>query len=46
MCKADGKSVNHLLLHCPYAKKLWDMVFAMFGVQWVMSRRVIDLGEL
>uniref|UniRef100_A0A2N9GAU4 Reverse transcriptase zinc-binding domain-containing protein n=1 Tax=Fagus sylvatica TaxID=28930 RepID=A0A2N9GAU4_FAGSY len=22
MCKADGESVDHLLLHCPYAKEL------------------------
>jgi hypothetical protein len=36
MCKADGESVDHLLLHCSYAKELWDLVFAMFGVHWVM----------
>jgi hypothetical protein len=56
MCKVDGESVNHLLLHCPYDKELWDtyqkkdkelwdMVFAMFGIQWVMPRRVINLLE-
>ena len=43
MCKAYGESVDHLLLHYPFAKELWDLVFAMFGVHWVMSRRVIDL---
>ena len=43
MCKTDGESVDHLLIHSPYAKELWDMVFAMFGVHWVMPRRVIDL---
>ena len=43
MCKADGESVYHLVLHCPYAKELWDMIFALFGVHWVMPRRVIDL---
>jgi hypothetical protein len=32
MCKADGESVDHLLLHCVYAKELWDMDFAMFGM--------------
>ncbi len=42
MCKADGESVDHLLLHCPYAKELWDMIFALFGIQWVMPKRVID----
>ena len=43
MCKADGETVNHLLLHCSYAKEIWDMVFAMFGVLWVMLGGV---GEL
>jgi hypothetical protein len=43
MCKADGKSVYHLVLHCPYAKELRDMIFALFGVHWVMPRKVIDL---
>jgi hypothetical protein len=32
MCKTDGESVNHLLLHCPYAKELWDMIFGLFGL--------------
>jgi hypothetical protein len=27
MCKADGESVDHLLLHHPYAKEIWDMIF-------------------
>jgi hypothetical protein len=38
-----GKSVDHLLLHCAYAKELWDLVFAMFGISWVMPARVRDL---
>uniref|UniRef100_A0A2N9HAI3 Reverse transcriptase zinc-binding domain-containing protein n=1 Tax=Fagus sylvatica TaxID=28930 RepID=A0A2N9HAI3_FAGSY len=32
MCKTDGEFVNHLLLHCPYAKELWDMIFGLFGL--------------
>ena len=43
MCKADGESVDNLLLHCSYAKELWDMIFVLFGLQWVMLKRVIDL---
>uniref|UniRef100_A0A2N9IY24 Reverse transcriptase zinc-binding domain-containing protein n=1 Tax=Fagus sylvatica TaxID=28930 RepID=A0A2N9IY24_FAGSY len=34
--KDDGETVNHLLLHCPFLKALWDMVFALFGVHWLM----------
>jgi hypothetical protein len=43
MCKADGEFVDPLLLYCVYAKELWDMVFAMFGIYWVIRGRVRDL---
>jgi hypothetical protein len=43
MCKVDGESVDHLFLHCSMARDLWDMVFSLFGIQWVMPRRVVDL---
>ena len=36
-------SVNHLLLHCPIASKLWSMVWSLFGVIWVMPQSVADL---
>uniref|UniRef100_A0A2N9FJQ0 Reverse transcriptase zinc-binding domain-containing protein n=1 Tax=Fagus sylvatica TaxID=28930 RepID=A0A2N9FJQ0_FAGSY len=45
LCKMDGESVDHLLLHCAYAKELWDLVFAMFGISWVMPTRVRDLFD-
>ena len=43
MCKRDGESVDHLLLHCLLAQEIWDLAFSMFGVVWVMPRRVMDL---
>jgi hypothetical protein len=43
MCKRDGESVDHLLLHCPIAQEFWDLAFSMFGLSWVMPRRVMDL---
>ena len=36
MCKRSEESVNHLLLHCPIALELWSMVWALFGLLWVM----------
>jgi hypothetical protein len=36
MCKVTGESMDHLLLHCPYAKELWDIVFVLFWIHWVM----------
>jgi hypothetical protein len=38
LARADGESVDHLLLHCVYAKELWDMIFGWFGISWVMPR--------
>jgi len=43
MCKRDEETVDHLLLHCPMAIELWGLVFALFGVKWVMTRKVVDL---
>ena len=43
MCKSNSESVDHLFLHCPVALELWDMVFGLFGVYWVMPMFVIGL---
>ena len=43
MCKCNSESVNHLFLHCPVASELWDMVFGLFGVNWVMPLSVVGL---
>ena len=43
MCKCNSESVNHLFLHCTVASELWDMVFGLFGVNWVMPLFVVGL---
>jgi hypothetical protein len=43
MCKTSGESVNHLLLHCPIAQALWNLILILFGVHWVMPWDVVDL---
>ena len=43
MCKRCGESVDHLLLHCPFAFEMWSMVFCLFDICWVMPQRVVDL---
>ena len=43
MCKSNGESVDHLLLHFPVAMDLWSMVLALFGVSWVMPHTVLGL---
>ena len=45
MYKVDGESIDHLFIHCPMAKELWDIILSLFGVFWVMSRQVWELIE-
>ena len=43
MCKKDGENVDHLSLHCDYARELSFLMSCLFGVQQVMPHRVVDL---
>ena len=43
MCKRNGESVDHLLIHCPIAFDLKSMVFTLFGIHWVMPKTVMEL---
>jgi hypothetical protein len=41
--RADGKSVDHLLLHCGVTNALWNVIFSQFGLCWVMLDSVREL---
>ena len=43
MCRYCGETVDHLLLHCEMAYRLWSFVFITFGLSWVISRSIPDL---
>jgi hypothetical protein len=43
LCKSDGESVDHLLLHCGAARALWNAFFNRFGLCWVMPCSVKEL---
>lgn len=43
MCKKDGESVDHLLMHCPVAGELWNFLFSLFQIEWVMPSTVREL---
>ena len=40
MCKEEEEMVNHILLYCLKADYLWQLIYALFGVQWVMHSSV------
>ena len=37
------ETVNHILIRCIVAKVLWDMICALFGVQWVFPETVKEV---
>jgi hypothetical protein len=43
ICKKDGESIDHLLLHCEVAYALWCNILSRLGLSWVMPRSVLDL---
>ena len=42
MCRSNGKTVDHLLLHCEKAYRLCTLVFRSFGFSWVLPRSIAD----
>jgi hypothetical protein len=45
MCKMNGESVDHILLHCEVARALWNAIFSRFSLSWVMPLRVVDFFD-
>ena len=43
ICCHCGETVDHLLLHCEMAYRLWSFVFITFGLSWVILRSIPDL---
>jgi len=43
ICKENGESVDHLLLHCDATCVLWNAIFSRFSLFWVMPCRVLNL---
>ena len=42
LCRSNGETTNHLLLHCGKALQLWSLVFRSFGIYWVLPRSIAD----
>ena len=42
LCLRHAESIDHLLLHCEKTRVLWELIFVLFGVFWVLSSLVKD----
>ena len=42
LCKEEAKSIDHILLHCNKARILWQLVFSIFDIWWLISTMVTD----
>lgn len=40
MCKDEKESGEHILLHCTKARILWQLVFSLFGIAWVLHSSI------
>ncbi|RVW78924.1 putative ribonuclease H protein [Vitis vinifera] len=36
LCCEEEESIDHILIHCSKARVLWELLFALFGVCWVL----------
>uniref|UniRef100_A0A2N9ESH0 Reverse transcriptase zinc-binding domain-containing protein n=1 Tax=Fagus sylvatica TaxID=28930 RepID=A0A2N9ESH0_FAGSY len=43
MCRLDGETGSHLLIHCSLASGVWQSVLRSFGVVWVFPDNIINL---
>ena len=42
LCRVEEESIDHILIHCTKARVLWELLFALFGVMWVLLYSVRD----
>ena len=42
LCCEEEESIDHILIHCTRARVLWELLFAIFGITWVLPLSVRD----
>ena len=43
MCKEEEEASDHIPLHYPKTRISWQLIFGLFGIQWVMYSSVRGL---
>ena len=42
LCLTHEESIDHILLHCCKVRVLWQFLFSLFGISWVIHSAVKD----
>ncbi|RVX05413.1 hypothetical protein CK203_013534 [Vitis vinifera] len=42
LCKEESETIDLFLLHCVKARVLWQLMFSLFRIQWIISGSVQD----
>ncbi|KAL6327673.1 hypothetical protein AAG906_022613 [Vitis piasezkii] len=42
LCYEEEESIDHIRIHCTRARVIWELLFALFGVTWVLPFSVRD----
>ena len=43
LCDCEEENVNHILLHCIVVRVLWEIILALFRVQWVFPETIKEV---